>query len=136
MELLYSRSLDQLLWRRRATFRETRLAIEAEAREHADVLWLPNATDAGVPTIKGYHWWRAAGRMLPPEGSARGLRIAAKVDDDSFMRPKEQDEASKQTTDVFVTALIIFPLALLVVGAAVFGAPAIFTFATDQVRPG
>jgi len=50
-----------------------------------DILWLPNATDAGVPTIKGYHWWRAAERLLPPIGSERGVRIAAKVDDDSFL---------------------------------------------------
>ena len=69
-------------------------------------------------------------------GAADADALERKVSNDSFMRPKEQDEASKQTTDVFVTALIIFPLALLVVGAAVFGAPAIFTFATDQVRPG
>ena len=59
--------------------------LDAEGKQHGDILWLPNATDAGVPTIKGYHWWRAAGAMLPPPGSERGLKIAAKVDDDSFL---------------------------------------------------
>jgi hypothetical protein len=59
--------------------------VEAEAREHADVLWLPNATDAGVPTIKGYHWWKAAARLMPPMAGYPGQRIAAKVDDDSFL---------------------------------------------------
>ena len=49
------------------------------------VLQRRNATDAGVPTIKGYHWWRAAAALLPQEGSVSGLRIAAKVDDDSFV---------------------------------------------------
>jgi hypothetical protein len=56
-----------------------------EGKAHNDLLWLVNATDAGVPTIKGYHWWRAANRLLPPPGSTRGIRIAAKVDDDSFL---------------------------------------------------
>jgi hypothetical protein len=60
-------------------------ALDAEDAEHRDVLWLPNATDAGVPTIKGYHWWTTAARLLPPPGSKRGLRIVAKVDDDSFL---------------------------------------------------
>lgn len=65
--------------------REKLAELDAEAREHQDFLWLPNATDAGVPTIKGYHWWTTAGRLLPPEGSSRGIQIAAKVDDDSFL---------------------------------------------------
>lgn len=60
-------------------------ALDAEEQRHRDILWLENATDAGVPTIKGYHWWRAAARRLPPPGAARGVRIAAKVDDDSFL---------------------------------------------------
>ena len=63
-------------------------ALDAEAKEHKDILWLPNATDAGVPTIKGYHWWRAADRLLPSAADAaqgRGIKIAAKVDDDSFL---------------------------------------------------
>jgi len=61
--------------------------LDAEAAQHGDFLWLPNATDAGVPTIKGYHWWMRAGTLLPAEGDAsgRGIRIAAKVDDDSFL---------------------------------------------------
>ena len=59
--------------------------LDAEAGQHQDFLWLPNATDAGVPTIKGYHWWKTAGRLLPPPGSSRGIQIAAKVDDDSFL---------------------------------------------------
>ena len=61
------------------------LTLDAEAKQHGDILWLENATDAGVPTVKGFHWWRAAARLLPPPGSARGVRIAAKVDDDSFL---------------------------------------------------
>ena len=38
-------------------------------------------------TIKGYHWWQAAHRLLPPADATdgRGVRIAAKVDDDSFL---------------------------------------------------
>ena len=61
--------------------------LDAEDRMHRDILWLPNATDAGVPTIKGYHWWRTANRLLPPADASdgRGIRIAAKVDDDSFL---------------------------------------------------
>jgi len=52
------------------------------------VLWLRNATDAGVPTIKGHHWWQTANRLLPSVEAAadgRGVRIVAKVDDDSFL---------------------------------------------------
>ena len=64
---------------------ENLASLDSEERQHHDILWLPNATDAGVPTIKGYHWWRAAASLLPPAGSTRGLRIAAKVDDDSFL---------------------------------------------------
>lgn len=68
--------------------RRTLEALDAEDAAHRDILWLPNATDAGVPTIKGYHWWTAAHRLLPPPGAAaagRGVQIAAKVDDDSFL---------------------------------------------------
>jgi hypothetical protein len=67
--------------------RKALMALDAEDAAHKDILWLPNATDAGVPTIKGYHWWQAAHRLLPPPGSTdgRGVRIAAKVDDDSFL---------------------------------------------------
>ena len=61
------------------------LTLDAEDKQHGDILWLENATDAGVPTVKGFHWWRAAARLLPPPGSERGVRIAAKVDDDSFL---------------------------------------------------
>jgi len=61
------------------------LTLDAEAAEHRDIMFLANATDAGVPTIKGYHWWREAAKRLPPPGSERGVRIAAKVDDDSFL---------------------------------------------------
>ena len=64
---------------------ETLAAVDAEARAHGDVLWLPNATDAGVPTIKGYHWWKTAARLMPPIAGYPGQRIAAKVDDDSFL---------------------------------------------------
>lgn len=61
------------------------LTLDAEEKQHGDIMWLENATDAGVPTVKGFHWWRAAARLLPPPGSQRGVRIAAKVDDDSFL---------------------------------------------------
>jgi len=61
------------------------LTLDAEDQQHGDIMWLENATDAGVPTVKGFHWWRAAARLLPPPGSSRGVRIAAKVDDDSFL---------------------------------------------------
>ena len=62
-------------------------SLDVEAATHRDVLWLPNATDAGVPTIKGFEWWKAANRLLPPADSTdgRGVQIAAKVDDDSFL---------------------------------------------------
>jgi len=67
--------------------RRTLAALDAEDRAHGDILWLPNATDAGVPTLKGHHWWRAAERLLPPASATdgRGVQIAAKVDDDSFL---------------------------------------------------
>ena len=61
------------------------LDLPEEHPTRCTVLQRRNATDAGVPTIKGYHWWRAAAALLPREGSASGLRIAAKVDDDSFV---------------------------------------------------
>ena len=64
---------------------ETLALLDAESKENGDVLWLPNATDAGVPTIKGYHWWKTAARLLPPMAGYPGQRIAAKVDDDSFL---------------------------------------------------
>ena len=53
--------------------RKALAALDAEDAEHRDILWLPNATDAGVPTIKGYHWWREAHRRLPPAASTDGL---------------------------------------------------------------
>ena len=67
--------------------RKTLASLDAEDSRHRDILWLDNATDAGVPTLKGYHWWRAAHRLLPPPGATdgRGVQIAAKVDDDSFL---------------------------------------------------
>ena len=53
--------------------------LDREGVAHNDILWLPNATDAGVPTIKGYHWWTAAHRLMSPAGGGDGVRIAAKV---------------------------------------------------------
>ena len=53
-------------WRCSDASDEALAELDAEARTHGDILWLPNATDAGVPTIKGYHWWKTAARLLPP----------------------------------------------------------------------
>ena len=58
--------------------------LDAEGKQHGDILTLPNADGRYVADDQGYHWWRAAGAMLPPPGSERGLKIAAKVDDDNF----------------------------------------------------
>lgn len=52
-------------------------SLEAESAKHGDVLWLENATDAGVPTIKGYHWWRSAAKLLPPGAQERHGPCAA-----------------------------------------------------------
>eukprot|EP00966_Prymnesium_polylepis_P105147 2435153-Prymnesium_polylepis.2 len=46
----------------------TLAALDAEHARHGDIMFLANATDAGVPTIKGFHWWRAAAARLPPPG--------------------------------------------------------------------
>ena len=51
--------------------------LDAEDAAHRDILWLPNATDAGVPTMKGYHWWQAAHRLLPPPGAGAGRGLQA-----------------------------------------------------------
>ena len=47
--------------------------LEAEAAENGDVLWLTNATDEGVPTLKGYEWWRTAA-SLPAWASSAWAR--------------------------------------------------------------
>ena len=49
------------------------------------MLWLTNATDEGVPTLKGYEWWRTAASLLPANGGGGGIAHFAKVDDDSFV---------------------------------------------------
>ena len=59
--------------------------LEAEAAENGDVLWLTNATDEGVPTLKGYEWWRTAASLLPADSGGGGIAHFAKVDDDSFV---------------------------------------------------
>mmetsp|Transcript_61535 Transcript_61535/g.183281 ORF Transcript_61535/g.183281 Transcript_61535/m.183281 type:complete len:522 (+) Transcript_61535:53-1618(+) len=58
-----------------------RHALQAEASARGDILWLLNATDEGVPTVKGFAWWQQAARML----SRDELTHVAKVDDDSFV---------------------------------------------------
>lgn len=45
-------------------------------------------TDAGVPTLKGEHWWRTISKILPLPGQM-GIKFVAKVDDDSYVNLKE-----------------------------------------------
>ena len=63
------------------------------------------------------------------KGLGSGKVDLNKADMTNFGQPKAEDAAAKRTTDVFVVLLIVFPIALLVVGALVFGPPALFTFA-------
>lgn len=70
---------------RRGLGPESLAELDAEAAAHGDIFWLPNATDEGVPTLKGYAYWSAAARLLPPPGATAGIAHVAKVDDDAFL---------------------------------------------------
>ena len=50
-----------------------------------------------------------------------GADLQAVSSSDKFMRPKEEDEQTKATTDVFVVLLIAVPLIGLGAAAAIFG---------------
>ncbi len=62
---------------------ELQAKLSAEAAKHRDILWLDNATDQGVPTLKGYEWWKTADRLAATSGST--VRFLGKSDDDIFL---------------------------------------------------
>ena len=62
-------------------------ALDAEATQSGDILWLPRTTDGCYLSISKVHdWWRAAAALQrPAKDQPASLQHVAKVDDDSFL---------------------------------------------------
>jgi len=80
-----SRVLVCFILGRRGLKKSQLRTLDAETLTHRDIIWLPNAADEGIPTLKGYAWWTYAASLLPYSCAENGLRYVAKVDDDSFV---------------------------------------------------
>ena len=63
--------------------------LEAERRQHGDLILLGDATDGcstAVSIGKAFAWWRHAASLLPGRDGALSRALVAKTDDDSYLR--------------------------------------------------